>query len=864
MAKDLYSSRLRDSIANYYDYNPDTLMPLLMLALAAQGNLTVSYQEENENVFCSINLNEVMEYEWVRLDPALRKRFKQLLAEGKKSIRVTGKIEESLKDIYQTFYEYDNYTVVREYHHRIGILNHHSSNEASEKAHREYATYYLASTLLATPIEFLQRSFMSIADYMLVESGLQPERPRIEVAETLCSLLRYDRKGIVYNPFAGGGIAAAMILAGKNLYADADCNDKLFAVARLLNYGRGGDNSHVEQRNSLEWLNDMKIDYVMSTYRGYINGKTAFDFCLSKCFDSLSPNGKYAGIISPKDIFEHQSEEMKEALKRDWIETIILLPFGEVAVLVNVNKPAERKKQIRFYNLNHPFRRSTPIDTVLTEDLYAEVFKVSDVKKKDFLKKHIVRELPERKGFEIVKLGSLVSKIRKQTYNLERKAEKDRVLAYIDRTHAYDKFDNPWMNDIEKTSVNSLFAPAYHLTCDCLITDSKGELEPRLFDADRGSAYFQDGFAFCINAPIVPNRLISELNESYVKRQLHPYGFDRMLPESFTEEQILNLKIYWERSQECETEGDPDADKLPTGYVLNGQDVEYTIHKFLGHGYFGYAYSALSKNKITGEEKEVVLKEFFPYAFFKREGLVAVLEDFGALNLIQDYKQKFMEEAKIMHRLGLSRESHIVPTYDLFENEDTATVYYVMPFYQDGSLEDLQNSGYTFTEDMVIQHIVKPMCKALHVAHKEKVLHLDIKPENILMDENGDAILIDFGVAKQYDPNGNVVNPHGASSRSIFAPPELKDGNMVKFGAQADIFGLAASIFYLMACPKEPHTIMDFSDQDWDLRQSLEQANCSPQFIDAIIAGLQFSATSRPNCAQAFLNKFPGCENIKL
>ena len=400
------------------------------------------------------------------------------------------------------------------------------------------------------------------------------------------------------------------------------------------------------------------------------------------------------------------------------------------------------------------------------------------------------------------------------------------------------------------------------------------KLEPRLFDACQGNAYFQNGYAFELTNPeqIDSNWLIRELNEPYVIRQLHPYGMDEMVPETITENQILSLSLYQEIEEDDvfgefdfeDIDIDPDADKLTTGYVLKGANTEYVIHKFLGHGYFGYTYSAQAHNLATGERKEVVLKEFYPYDFFRREGVQAILNDEEELDFIEDCRTKFMEEAKIMNKLGTITDSHIVPAFELFRSEETQTEYYVMPFYHDGSLDDLQNTGFAFTEDLVMKHVVKPLCKALHIAHNSKVLHLDIKPENILVDEKGDAVLIDFGVAKQYDKEGNVVDNRGANSRSMFAAPELMHGNMVKFGCQTDIYGLASSVYYLLCAPETPHPIFDFSDQDEDLRENLAAAKCSGKFIDAIIAGLQFSATSRPANAQKFLNLFPGCENIKL
>lgn len=865
MANNIFSRRLYDSVENYYNYKPDTLMPLMMVALAAHGKLSISDQE-NGIVFCSIDLNEVMNYEWVKLAPALRKQFKQYLSEGKSTIKVTGILDESLYDIYYTFYNYDNYTVEQEYHYRIGILYQHSSNEASENAHREYATYCLATSLLDSPIKFLQDSFLNIANHILVKSGLQPERPRLKVAQTLCTLLDYDGEGIVYNPFAGCAIAAAMIQAGDMLYADGDENDKLFATARLLNYGTGGNNAHVQQRNSLEWLNSSKIDYVLSTYRGYINGKSAFDFCLSNCFDTLADSGKFAGIVSPKDIFEHQSDEMKEALKRDWIETIVLLPFGEVAVLVNANKSSEMKKQVRFYNLNHPMLRCRPINSVLSDESYADFFKVSDIKKKDFLKNFIKPELPERDGSVIVKLCDFVSKIRRQTYSLTRVPEEDKVMAYIDRKKTYNIYNSLWMNDIDKKNISFLFAPAYHLTCDCLITNSRGILEPRLFSAEQGTAYFQDGYAFSINTDTHLDTvwLMNQLNEPYVIRQLHPYGIDEMIPEAITEDQILNLSLYQEYDK---LDSDNlEGNVLPMGYELSSEHAVYTIHKFLGHGSFGYAYSALSHNLLNGEEKEIVLKEFYPCNNFHREGdgFRAIANKHTNFDIATE-RQKFCEEAEIMRRLGNIPDSHIVPAEELFKCEKTNTMYYVMPFYHAGSLEDLQNAGTNFSEELVLKHIVEPLCKALHIAHANKVLHLDIKPENILVDENGDAALTDFGVAKQYDDEGSIIERAGVHGTGDFAAPEMhvNGSAMIKFGSEPDIFGLSATLYNIIT-NNRPHPIQYNSDEDRDLRHSMKEAKLSNKFADAIVAGLQAAAPARPTNAQVFLNMFPGYENVKL
>ena len=859
-------AHLSQAIDDYYQYNPDTLMPLLMLALAAQGQLQVGNTvKPGATVFASISIPEVGQYEWVKLNPALKRQLKAQRAQGATDIFAYGMIPNELKDIYGTFHYYDTVTVVREYHHRMGRLVQHSDNSASEKAQRQYATLRLAEELLTTPAEWLKDHFLEKGNDMIILSGIQPKRQRIRVAEALCALLGYFGGGVVYNPFAGCAIAAAMIGGGEDLYVDGDANDKLLAIAKLLCYGTGQEGCHVEKRDSTKWIQGSKADYVLSTYLGYIDGKSAFDFCLGRCLEGFEESGKFAGIVAPKDIFEKQSEEMKEALRRDWVDSIVLLPFGEVAVLIDAGKERGRKDQVRFYNLTHPMLKHRPLFFVIRNDMYASILRRSDVKRKGFLKSLVTPTIEQQEGRKLISLGDLFEKMPRRTWPTERVRDDSRVQAWINRKNPYDPSQCLWMQGIEKRPIVSLIAPGYKLQEDCLIVNSKGELEPRFFDADQGRAFFQDGYAFRIRPSAISEfreQWLLELNEPYVSRQLHPYGQDEMLPESFSEDQVLALKINRPKTRkeiEEENKERANAGILPVGQQLLGGKKVYTIHRFLGHGYFGYAYVASSHNLETGENKEVVLKEYYPWDFYHREGIKAVIN-----NPMYDdaNRDKFIEESRIMKWLGSTPDSHIVPAFEHFHCEETDTEYYVMPFYKDGSLKDLQDSGFSFSEEMLIHHVVTPMCMALNLAHKNRVLHLDIKPENILVDEKGDAILIDFGVAKQYDKTDCIINSAGMVAGGTFCAPELTTDGMVRFGPQPDIYGLAATLFYLATDRDYPHPIMDFGEQDEDIRISLDVHGFSMQFADAIVAGLEYM--NRPRNAQEFFNLFPGCEGKKL
>ena len=104
----------------------------------------------------------------------------------------------------------------------------------------------------------------------------------------------------------------------------------------------------------------------------------------------------------------------------------------------------------------------------------------------------------------------------------------------------------------------------------------------------------------------------------------------------------------------------------------------------------------------------------------------------------------------------------------------------------------------------------------------------------------------------------------GKTSCSQYAAPELVEGSVSKYDPRPDMFGIAGTI-YTIVTRRYPNPIFELDqDKEDNMREFLQQEGCSRQFADALIRGLQASLSARPKNAQAFLNLFPGCENIKL
>ncbi len=141
---------------------------------------------------------------------------------------------------------------------------------------------------------------------------------------------------------------------------------------------------------------------------------------------------------------------------------------------------------------------------------------------------------------------------------------------------------------------------------------------------------------------------------------------------------------------------------------------------------------------------------------------------------------------------------------DLFEENNTA--YYVMEYLDGGSLDKLiaDKNGLSIMESC---HLIKQIASALDYMHSHKMLHLDLKPANVMLNRSGEAVLIDFGLTKEFDENGfpesSTTVGHGTPG---YAPIEQSNYQVgLGFPVTMDIYALGATLFKMLSGKRPPN-----------------------------------------------------------
>ena len=236
------------------------------------------------------------------------------------------------------------------------------------------------------------------------------------------------------------------------------------------------------------------------------------------------------------------------------------------------------------------------------------------------------------------------------------------------------------------------------------------------------------------------------------------------------------------------------------------QGGKYRIIEKLGQGGFGITYLA-ENTLLLGK---VAIKEFFFKEYCNRDDSTShvTIPTSGNREIVERFKQKFIKEARTIFSLN---HPNIVRILDVFEENGTA--YYVMDYIEGESLGDMVKRRGAIPEAEALGY-VKDAASALEYIHSKNINHLDIKPSNlVLRHDDGKVLVIDFGVAKQYDAvtsEGTTTTPVGISHG--YSPLEQYSENGVQtFSPQSDVYALAATLFKLLTgnTPPEATNIQD-------------------------------------------------------
>lgn len=289
---------------------------------------------------------------------------------------------------------------------------------------------------------------------------------------------------------------------------------------------------------------------------------------------------------------------------------------------------------------------------------------------------------------------------------------------------------------------------------------------------------------------------------------------------------------------------------LPSDTILQGG--RYRIVKMLGEGGFGITYLGIQ----IGLERQIVIKEFFMKDYCERDEFSNLLyvPTSGNRDFVARFKEKFLKEARHIAKLN---HPNIVSIIDVFEENGTA--YYAMEFAEGGSLADKVEREGCLSEEVATRYILQ-VANALKYIHQRNMNHLDVKPGNIMLNENDNVILIDFGLSKQYD----VSTGHQTSTTPVgishgYAPIEqYKEGGVAEFSPETDIYSLGATFYYLLTGVRPPGSL-EISEDGLPI-DLLQAKNVSRKTISAICNAMKTRKKDRTHDISIFIQELT--ENI--
>ena len=246
--------------------------------------------------------------------------------------------------------------------------------------------------------------------------------------------------------------------------------------------------------------------------------------------------------------------------------------------------------------------------------------------------------------------------------------------------------------------------------------------------------------------------------------------------------------------------------------------------------------------------RQVAIKEYLPAAIARRAaGQLAPSIDASNLELYRLGMKYFFDEGRALAAIV---HSNVVRVLNFFRAHDT--VYMVMGYEQGHSLQEhvtrrRQMQKRPLMSERTIRFVFLQVLDALREVHTHKLLHLDLKPANIYLRDDGTPILLDFGAARRtLHADQSQLHPMYTPG---FAAPELHARG--ELGPWTDIYGITATIYCCMLGAPPQSAVVRARDDTMSASFDTLALVYSPALIDLVRRGLALDPLARPQSIYA-------------
>jgi serine/threonine protein kinase len=278
---------------------------------------------------------------------------------------------------------------------------------------------------------------------------------------------------------------------------------------------------------------------------------------------------------------------------------------------------------------------------------------------------------------------------------------------------------------------------------------------------------------------------------------------------------------------------------LDPGTILD----QYIVERPLAGGGFSSVYLA----RQLSDQTQVAIKEYLPRRLAHRTQKQEVVpNDEEARRPFLRGRQLFLEEAKVLTRF---KHRNIVEVLNFFRAN--ATVYLVMTFEYGKVLGDylLKEKKGGVSEQFLLM-VFPPLLDGVRLVHENGLLHLDIKPHNVLIRSGGDPLLLDFGASQPYpyEERARV----GKVLSNGFSPLEQYSVDGV-LGPWSDIYAIGATMRMCLDGAFPPPAPDRAERDSMTPAAKAFRRRYSPALLEAIDWAMEIQPEQRPRSVEAFL-----------